>query len=81
MLNIKTLLLTGKSASKVSQAAWRTDLVGYIGPPGQVKLYKQVFSRVLVVILSSKPRAITYCQCIHTCENHEHGDLKEVGSP
>lgn len=47
--------LTGKRKSKASQAAWRTALVGYIGPPGEVKLYKHVFNLVLVVILSSIP--------------------------
>lgn len=47
--------LTGKRKSSASQAAWRTTLVGYIGPPGDVKLYKQVFSLVLVAILSSNP--------------------------
>ncbi len=33
----KNIILTGKSTSKVSQAAWRTGRVGYMGPPGAVK--------------------------------------------
>ena len=52
---VQVRVLTGKSKSNDSQAAWRTALVGYIGPPGEVKLYKQVFNLVLVVILNSIP--------------------------
>lgn len=56
-LSLKSIL-TGKRKSNAFRAAWRTALVGYIGPPGDVKLYKQVFNLVLVVILSSKPAKI-----------------------
>lgn len=62
-------LLTGKRKSNASQAAWRTTLVGYIGPPGEVKLYKQVFNLVLVVILSSMPIKLTK---VHWPENLAH---------
>lgn len=48
-------LLTGYSKSNASHAAWRTALVGYMGAPGDVKLYKQVFNLVLVAILNSNP--------------------------
>lgn len=50
-----TRLLTGYSKFNASHAAWRTALVGYIGAPGDVKLYKQVFNLVLVAILNSNP--------------------------
>ena len=46
---------TGYSKFNASHAAWRTALVGYIGAPGDVKLYKQVFNLVLVAILNSNP--------------------------
>ena len=57
-------ILTGKRKSNASQAACRTTLVGYIGPPGDVKLYKQVFNLVLVVILSSRPAEVSHAALI-----------------
>jgi hypothetical protein len=37
-VKFNNMALTGKSKSKVFQAACRTVLVGYAGPPGEVKL-------------------------------------------